>query len=77
MCVTYLKIILTCDAINHFISSWTDSNWLSQDEAEEFSKYGYYSKPMAFLPKGHIIGLNMQACNDLNWWLLDNRNDPG
>ena len=19
----------------------------------------------------------MQACNDLNWWMLDNRSDPG
>jgi len=27
--------------------------------------------------KGRVIGLNMQTCNDMNWWLLDNRQDPG
>jgi hypothetical protein len=39
--------------------------------------YGYYSKVMPFNKKGKVIGLNMQACNDLNWWMLDNRIDPG
>jgi hypothetical protein len=42
-----------------------------------FTKYGYYSKPFKFDPKGYVIGINMQACNDLNWWLLKDRDDPG
>lgn len=28
-------------------------------------------------PKGTVIALNMQACNDLNWYLLAERQDPG
>lgn len=64
-------------AINHFVSSWTDKNWLSEEEATLFQEYGYYSKPFKFNPKGKVIGLNMQACNNMNWWLLDNRVDPG
>ena len=64
-------------AINHFVDSWTDKNWLSNEEATLFKQYGYYSKPFKFNPKGRVIGLNMQACNNLNWWLLENRNDPG
>ena len=42
-----------------------------------FEKWGYYSKPFEFNTKGKVIGVNMQACNDLNWWLLDDRTDPG
>lgn len=63
--------------INHFKGSWTDTNWLSEEESVVFGQYGYYSKPFEFNKNGKVIALNMQACNDLNWWLLDNRNDPG
>ena len=63
--------------INHFKDSWNDINWLSDSETEVFAKYGYYSKPFAFNSKGKVISLNMQACNNLNWWMLKNRNDPG
>lgn len=66
-------------AINHFKDSWNDKNWLSADETEVFAQYGYYSKPFPFNEKGKVIGVNMQACNDLNWWLLadKDRSDPG
>jgi hypothetical protein len=64
-------------AINHIKTSWVDTNWLTEEEGEQFGKYGYYSKPFSFNPFGRVIGINMQACNDLNWWLLDNRQDPG
>jgi hypothetical protein len=64
-------------AINHFKQSWTDKKWLSEEEIKVFEQYGYYSKPFEFNPKGRVIGINMQACNNLNWWLLDNRDDPG
>ena len=29
------------NAINNFVSSWTDSNWLNSQQAQEFSKFGY------------------------------------
>ena len=63
--------------INHIKGNWTAKNWLSSEQAEIFSKYGYYSKPLPFNPKGKVISLNTQACNDLNWWLFENREDPG
>jgi len=63
--------------INHVKGNWTGENWLSAEEAELFGQYGYYSKPLAFNPKGKVISLNTNACDDLNWWLLDNREDPG
>lgn len=63
--------------INHIKGNWTGENWLSKDEIEQFAKFGYYSKPLPSNSKGKVISLNTQACNDLNWWLLDNRQDPG
>ena len=63
--------------INHFADSWVDTNWLNEDEKKVFVQYGYYRKPFEFSDKGHVIGVNMQACNDLNWWLFKDRNDPG
>jgi predicted MPP superfamily phosphohydrolase len=63
--------------INHLLDSWQDEHWLSEDEISIFAKYGYYSKPMKFHKKGRVIGMNMQACNNLNWWLMDDREDPG
>lgn len=47
-----------------------------------FRKYGYYSTPLK-LKDGRIfnntkiIGINTQACNNMNWWLIKNRYDPG
>lgn len=64
-------------AINHYAEAWTATNWLSADEATEFAKWGYYSKPFRFSPKGRVIAVNMQTCNNMNWWLLDERKDPG
>lgn len=63
--------------INHFADSWVDTNWLTEDEKKVFLQWGYYRKPFEFSDKGHVIGVNMQACNDLNWWLLKDRADPG
>lgn len=64
-------------AINGIKPLWTQSTFLTAEEAETFGKYGYYSKPFPFNPKGKVISLNMQACNDLNWWLMVDRQDPG
>jgi hypothetical protein len=57
---------------------WNHNHWLSDEEAEVFSAFGYYSKPLSGT-NGKIIALNSQACDDMNWWLLDqeNRQDPG
>lgn len=63
--------------INHFKKSWNAKNWLNDDQIKEFGKYGYYSKPLSFDPKGLVIGLNMEACYSANWWVLKNREDPG
>lgn len=59
--------------INHLIPVWSGPNWLSDDEAKVFGRYGYFSKPLPFNTKGKVISLNMQACNDQNWWLFSNR----
>lgn len=66
-------------AVNHIAPVWTGKNLLSADEAEVFAKWGYFSKPFPFNPKGKVISLNMQACNDMNWWLLkqSDRATPG
>lgn len=63
--------------INHLVPVWTGENWLSAEEAEVFGRYGYFSKPFPFNPKGTVISLNSQSCNDMNWWLFSNRQDPG
>lgn len=64
-------------AINHLKQTWLGENWLSADEIEVFGQYGYYSKPMPFNSKGKVIAVNMQACNNLNFFLLEDRSDPG
>uniref|UniRef100_A0A7S3IP58 Calcineurin-like phosphoesterase domain-containing protein n=1 Tax=Strombidium inclinatum TaxID=197538 RepID=A0A7S3IP58_9SPIT len=64
-------------AINHLKDSWTSEGWLTEDEYTEFQQYGYYTKPLPFNSKGKVIAVNMQACNNMNWWLFANRNDPG
>ena len=42
-----------------------------------FAQWGYYTKPFKFNPKGTVIAVNMQSCNNMNWFLLDDRSDPG
>lgn len=61
-------------AVNHVRPAWTGKNLLSDDESDTFGKYGFFSKPFPFNPKGKVISLNMQACNDMNWWLIDQAN---
>ena len=46
-------------AISHYSEAWTDTNWLSADEAKVFSQWGYYTKPFKFNPKGSVIAVNM------------------
>jgi hypothetical protein len=65
--------------INHFKHEWMDENWLTQEEIDQFGRYGYYSKPFKFNKKAKIIAINTNGCNDLNWVFLSdlNRIDPG
>jgi len=46
-------------AINGIKPLWTQSTFLTAEEADTFGKYGYYSKPLPFNPKGKVISLNM------------------
>ena len=40
-------------------------------------KFGYYSKPFKFNPKGKVIGMNSMLAYDVNWMIWKNRSDPG
>ena len=66
-------------AINRLKEQWLNDGWLTQDEAEVYGRYGYFSKPFSFNSKGKVISLNFQSCNDLDWWLWkeQDRVDPG
>ena len=61
-------------AVNKVKPAWTTKNWLSESEGEIFGQYGYYSKPFPFNQKGKVISMNMNACNNQNWMLLDQKN---
>ena len=65
--------------VNHFKDSWGGPNWLSKDELDLFSQYGFYSKPFTFNPKGKVIAINTNAANNFNNFMLSDksRHDPG
>ena len=63
--------------VNHLKEAWVTDMFLNEEEAEVFGLYGYFSKPLPFNKKAKVISLNMNTCNDQNWWLPDNRQDPG
>ncbi|KAL4223137.1 Sphingomyelin phosphodiesterase [Mactra antiquata] len=49
-------------------------NWLPKDTETTIKKAGYYStKPF---PGLRVISLNMNMCNNQNWWLFINTTDP-
>lgn len=52
--------------------TWTQ--WLPSETRATILKGGFYSVPV--FPGFRIISLNMNYCNDLNWWLLLNTTDP-
>lgn len=66
-------------ALNKFGGYWDDekAGWLTVEQVDKLKQFGFYSKPMKHNPKGTVIGLNTQACNNLNWDLLADRQDPG
>jgi hypothetical protein len=63
--------------VTHLATIWHDEQWLSEAEAHQVLKFGYYSKPMKFNPKGKVIALNTNGAYEFNWKLLANRYDPG
>ncbi|GAB6027684.1 hypothetical protein CHUAL_001924 [Chamberlinius hualienensis] len=52
--------------------SW--ARWLPKETAATINKGGYYTAPV--FPGFRIISLNMNFCNNLNWWLLLDSKDP-
>jgi sphingomyelin phosphodiesterase len=68
------------EPINGFSASW--AKWLDSETLMHFQEYGYYSTELKLkdgrvFPKTKILGINTQACNNMNWELLKNRYDPG
>ena len=50
------------------------SRWLPGNVSRTLRKGGFYS---TLVRRGlRIISLNMNACNDLNFWLIEDSNDP-
>lgn len=48
--------------------------WLPDDALQTVKKGGYYT---VYLSKGlRLVSLNMNYCNNMNWWLLINSVDP-
>lgn len=50
------------------------SPWLPDDALDTVSQSGYYT--VLVKPKFRIISLNMNYCNQQNWWMLINPVDP-
>lgn len=65
--------------INTFSDHWAE--WLEPETLEQFKKWGYYSQTLKLkdgrvFEKTKIIGMNTQVCNNMNWFLIENRFDP-
>jgi sphingomyelin phosphodiesterase len=65
--------------INTFSKYW--EQWLEPETMVLFRKWGYYSQTLKLkdgtvFGNTKIIGLNTQVCNNMNWFLLENRFDP-
>lgn len=70
------------NVVKSYVNAWSD--WLGEEAAETFKKYGYYSLDFnqfdgsAAAPAGSkIIALNTQAENPANFWIWGDREDPG
>jgi len=61
--------------INMIKEDWLGPHWLSDEEHTQFGTFGYYSKPLSFT-NGKVLALNTQTCNEMNWWLFQDRDDP-
>ena len=54
---------------------WSD--WLDGRALAQFNETGYYEMEMEMLPNTRLIGLNSQACNNLNYFFFRLHTDPG
>nr|XP_034338737.1 sphingomyelin phosphodiesterase [Crassostrea gigas] len=53
-------------------NSW--KNWLPQETMPTIKSGGFYTVKLG--DKFRLISLNMNYCNNMNWWLLINTTDP-
>jgi sphingomyelin phosphodiesterase len=65
--------------INHIVDAW--SEWIGDEAAEEFAEWGYCSIPMKLaggkvVANSRVLILNTQVANNLNWYLVGEKNDP-
>lgn len=65
--------------LNGFKQYW--AKWLTPESLKKFGEYGFYSQDISGVEgmgaNTRVIGINTQACNDLNFYLFKNRYDPG
>ena len=59
--------------IEDFKNYWIP--WLGEETVLQFGDYGYYAKDLD--DQTRIIGINTQTCNNMNWYLIEQRDDPG
>ncbi|XP_077990260.1 sphingomyelin phosphodiesterase-like [Glandiceps talaboti] len=58
-----------------FVDQWVNkTGWLPDSTIDTLKKGGYYTVLLA--PHFRLVSLNMQMCNDQNYWLLLNATDP-
>ena len=58
----------------NYADLWKD--WIGNDAFNTYSNFSYYSSYKKEMNL-KVIGLNSQACNDENWYLLQDPTDPG
>uniref|UniRef100_K1QR84 Sphingomyelin phosphodiesterase n=1 Tax=Magallana gigas TaxID=29159 RepID=K1QR84_MAGGI len=64
------------DSISWLYEAVADSwkNWLPQETMPTIKSGGFYTVKLG--DKFRLISLNMNYCNNMNWWLLINTTDP-
>lgn len=62
--------------LNKIGDEWHD--WLTPEAAEMFKTKGYYVMPFEHpkIKNVKVIGLNTQACNNMNWHIWHTLRDP-
>lgn len=69
-------------SINHIKEYWRE--WLTDEVADKYGEYGYYSKDISTLKNGktlpagsRLIAYNTNSCDALNFNVWGERHDPG
>ena len=64
--------------IDRISEYWAD--WIGPEGIDDFKNYGYYNIPLKGVKEDwsgyRVIGLNTESCNDQNWYLISQMNDP-